>query len=534
MSFWTSYLQAAEAGQPVWLGDLKASAASAAEAAPLVLRLTGLDGTQADFPLSLPPWEGEAERAFAQDLLCASVFNLLSARGGRGLTLCFDTRNAALGALVGALPGVFQLNDARRGGLGKAISVSNRITGGRFAFSTLDIRDFAPLPPPPAPARENLAGRLLAAAERASRGLCAGLDVGGTDVKLAVARGGELLLTRDFDWDPALSPTAAGLIDPMLTLLEDTLRDCGAAGFDAIGLSFPDVVIADRICGGETPKTRGIRDNPALDYEEEFAKISALGERLRVLCVPGGRVHLTNDGNMAAFTAAVELAFSGAALEGGVLAHSLGTDLGSGWLRPDGRIPAIPLEAYDFLFDLGSRPQRAWPAADLRSVCNENSGLPGARRYLGQAACFRMAQELEPSLLAGFAIEADAALMIPSEQRKPCLEHLMAEAERGDAAAEEIFRRVGGHLGQVSREIGALLRPETKERYLYGRFVKRERCFALIREGCAAVLPELLLIAADENLARSPLMRQLAARDGAAVAAFGQAVGAITYPWTEE
>ena len=29
-------------------------------------------------------------------------------------------------------------------------------------------------------------------------------------------------------------------------------------------------------------------------------------------------------------------------------------------------------------------------------------------------------------------------------------------------------------------------------------------------------------------------MRQLAARDGAAVAAFGQAVGAITYPWTEE
>ena len=48
--------------------------------------------------------------------------------------------------------------------------------------------------------------------------------------------------------------------------------------FDAIGLSFPDVVIDNRIVGGETYKTRGMRNNPALDYETEFAKVGRLRE----------------------------------------------------------------------------------------------------------------------------------------------------------------------------------------------------------------------------------------------------------------
>ena len=101
-------------------------------------------------------------------------------------------------------------------------------------------------------------------------------------------------------------------------------------------------------------------------------------------------------------------------------------------------------------------------------------------------------------------------------------------------AAEEIFRRIGRHLAQVNREMDFILHPETQTRYLYGRFVKRARCFALIREGCAEVLPGLRLVAADENLACSPLMRQLAQREGVTVAQFGQAVGAIYFALLEE
>ena len=82
--------------------------------------------------------------------------------------------------------------------------------------------------------------------------------------------------------------------------------------FDAIGLSFPDVVIDNRIVGGETYKTRGMRNNPALDYETEFAKIGRLRELLAAYTGSENRVLLTNDGPMAAFTEAVEQAAAGA------------------------------------------------------------------------------------------------------------------------------------------------------------------------------------------------------------------------------
>lgn len=542
-SFYKPYITAAEAGQTVWLGDLRASGALAPEVERLVLRLTGCDGGTEDFPLFLPPWSGDRERELARSMLCAFVFNLLSARGGRELRVFYRTENAALGALVGELGELFQLRESPRRGYGKAVSVSNRINlalGGRpFAIAAEDLRACAPLPPRRKAPAADPTGKLRRAAREAEDAFCCGMDVGGTDVKLAVSRGGELLLTREFDWDPSQSPTAERIAAPLMRLMDEALAECGEGRrFDAVGLSFPDVVIRGRILGGETPKTRGLRDNPALDYEIEFQKLGALRERMLERCVPGGRVRLTNDGNMAAFSAAMELACGGeTSLEGGVVAHSLGTDLGSGWLLPDGRVPELPLEMYDFLVDLGSFPQRRYDPTDLRSVCNENSGLPGARRYLGQAACYRMAWELEPSLLDGFTEEREGLLRIrssPCDLRKPCLEHLMAQAEQGLPEAEEIFRRIGAHLAQVSREMALILHPETELRTLYGRFVKRPRCFKLIREGCAAVLPELRLTAADESLACSPLMRRLAQREGVTVAQFGQAVGAIYFAMMED
>ena len=84
----------------------------------------------------------------------------------------------------------------------------------------------------------------------------------------------------------------------------------------------------------------------------------------------------------AGLMAAMELAAGEGApsLRDGLIAHSLGTDLGTGWLLPDGSVPPLPLEFYDLILDLGSRPARALPPEDLRAVRNPNSGLPGARR----------------------------------------------------------------------------------------------------------------------------------------------------------
>ncbi len=128
---------------------------------------------------------------------------------------------------------------------------------------------------------------------------------------------------------------------------------------DVLGVSFPDVVIRDRIVGGETPKTQGMRSNPAADYEDAFAELGGLLERLQPLCREGAALHMTNDGHIAAFTAAAELAWSrNPDFSGGVIAHALGTDFGMGFLAPDGTIPEMPMEPFN-----ASRPPAAAAAS---------------------------------------------------------------------------------------------------------------------------------------------------------------------------
>ena len=195
----------------------------------------------------------------------------------------------------------------------------------------------------------------------------------------------------------------------------------------------------------------------------------------------------------------------------------------------------MPLELYDLILDLGSRPSAALPPEDLRSTRNANSGLPGARRYLGQAACYRMAQELESAMLEGFTEETDGLLQIrssPRDLRKPCLEHLMQLAEEGDADASAIFRDIGENLSAVTREMEYLLHPAAKSRFLFGRFIKRPKVFRLLEEGFHRGVGDVTLIPSDEGLANTELMRELAQSKDATVAQFGQAVGAIYFAVT--
>lgn len=524
----SSLLQQAEAGAPLWLPDLRAQFASAPDALPLVLRLTCPDGVERDYRLALPRWGTEAERDFLRQFLCAHVYNLLSAYSGSAICFFCD---APLRELAAELPACFDRPD----GLGKVRNIARRICGD-LCFRFAPLAEYAPRESGAAPGGTALGERLRQCCRAAETGGIVGLDVGGSDIKLAAVLDGRLLYTEEYDWNPAASPTAEGIIGPILALLQEARAHMEREGGElkAVGLSFPDVVIHDRIVGGETPKTKGMRENTALDYETEFGKIRELKQEILALCAPGGRCRICNDGSMAAFTAAAELAAGGEdeAVAAGVIAHSLGTDLGTGWLLPDGTIPPIPLEMYDLLLDLGSFPAAALPPADLRSSRNENSGMAGLRRYLGQAAAYRLAWELEPSLLSDFAREEAGVLTIPTapqDLRKPALAHLMARAEAGQPEAEEIFRSIGRNLAVVVREMDWIFGETPPIRFLFGRFVKSPRCFALLREGFDEAGTGVGLEAADEELANTPLMRQLAAQKGVTVAQFGQAVGAVYF-----
>jgi hypothetical protein len=313
--------------------------------------------------------------------------------------------------------------------------------------------------------------------------------------------------------------------------------------FDAIGLCFPDVVVRNRVVGGEVPKTRAMRRNTGRDFEKQFVELTDLNVKLEALCRDGGAVMNTNDGPMAAFTAAVELAASPTPELGrrGVFAHSLGTDLGTGLALADGSIPEIPLEVYNLILDLGSATARELPPEDLRSLANTNTGIPGTPQKLAsQAGAFRLADTAitrsRPDLALeiadrGFVVEDGGVKTVPEEpidQRKPYLAFLMERAAT-DPEIAEVFRTIGEYMAVVFDETEHILRTGLDERFLFGRFVKMPACFALMQEGAARRNPRVHFVAADSEMAYTPLMQALAADPDYTVAQFGQAIGAVYF-----
>jgi hypothetical protein len=311
---------------------------------------------------------------------------------------------------------------------------------------------------------------------------------------------------------------------------------------DGIGVCFPDVVIDDQIVGGETYKTRGIR-NASADYEAEFRKLSSLQTLLLAQCKPHGKVHLSNDGSLAAYTAAVELAHSAEAqsVVSGVFAHTLGTELGTGWIDETGEIPQIPLEVYNCIIDLGNHPARAYHELDARSVNNFNTGLSGTlQKYCSQSGAYRLALRLfeteAPARYAelfdkGFLEQTSGGVFVrqtPNDMRKSLLEYLMRLASEGDTVAEEIFREIGEYLAVTFEESEWMLSPKSRERILFGRFVKHKRCFDLMQEGANA-RNLVRFVAGDGTLAFTPVMLELKNDPAYTVAQFGQAVGAAYF-----
>jgi hypothetical protein len=247
---------------------------------------------------------------------------------------------------------------------------------------------------------------------------------------------------------------------------------------------------------------------------------------------------------MAGFTAAVELGVTDpAAIADGVFAHTLGTELGTGWVTETGTIPDIPLEIYNCIIDLGSYPERQCAPDDVRSVNNFNTRLAGTlQKYTSQSGVFRLAAKYlpdqDPALFAelverGLLTVASDGLFVPTEprdMRKPLLEFLMSAAERGGhPAVDRIFREIGEFMAVAWLESKWLLDPAVDARILFGRLVKRRACFDLMVEGARAIAPALVLEVADDEMANTDLMRQLRDSEVYTVAQFAQAIGAVHY-----
>ncbi len=602
----SSFLTSCQSGETVFITDVREALAKLEHSESLHCLLALPDGRNVKhFELMLPAFEptDEAEYGFIKDYVSAEVYNHLTTLGGVRLDIYVNSSWArGIADELGTTFGI-ETNRAERTGYARITNVADRMQNALYPPSAnqqaksfvIDIHDAADFPGVPSPYKFRAPSSSIFAdvAEGLADKIICGLDVGGTDIKGAIAVRGGLAGLKEYDWNPATFGLAEELIDPILAIarllrakisLEEapehpnsdllnalltramrkdaTLAEIVSAagqietalgdsliGLDAIGLCFPDVVVKNKVVGGEVPKTKGMRDNSALDFEAQFSKITDLDVRLGEICGEDGVVMITNDGPMASFTAAVELAASPQAsqIEDGVFAHTLGTDLGTGLVLGDGTIPEIPLEAYNMIVDLGSYPAREIPAADARSMNNTNTGIPGTlQRFTSQTGAFRLALKYFPTDRPDLVDEirnkgylrtedyGEGALEIvpesPEDMRKALLAHLMDLTTREhDNTTERIFREIGRFLAVVWQETEYILQTGINSRFLFGRLVKVSRCFDLMREGAAQRESRLELIAADSEMAFTPLMKALDSEPEYTVAQFGQAIGAVYF-----
>ena len=587
-----SFMERAKQDLPVYITDVRKNFLSC-DGVDLNLDLTGFNGIIRRITLRIPAGhlETEAELNFVREYLFAEVYNILSALGGKRLDIYTDPFCDVLQRILNNIPKTFGCGEARkdRKGYGRCVNVIERMLdsqgiAGPFVMEVHDGRRLPVLPIEPCGSID-MEARFLKAFQGIENKILCGIDVGGTDIKLSASVRGKLCYLKEYDWFPAMFTRSSQLIEPILLLtrllrariscdmasIDETIvvaldraitehlpdsemesaisaaesaLDDRLTGFDGIGLCFPDVVIRNKIVGGEVFKTRGIRDNPAIEYEAEFRKLMDLDDMLTQYCAPNGKVRTTNDGPMAAFTAAMELIAQGKSsrLKDGRFAHTLGTELGTGWIDEAGDIPEIPLEVYNFIIDLGSLGARRYHPDDLRSINNFNTGLPGTlQKFMAQNGVFRLAIKASQSgdgslyhelLEKGFIEEGKDGVFVvlePKDMRKPLLEFLMGRCEAGDSEMESVFLEVGRSTGITFCETEHILSPKTKERIMYGRLVKTPRCFELIRKGAGQVDASLQLSVADDQSAFSDLMRQLRAHHVYSVAQFAQSVGALYY-----
>lgn len=600
------FLKSAKAGNPVYISmvnetfnNLKAS-----EKQTMYCLLTLLENENKKlFEISLPLFENLSteEIDFVKSYVWAEIYNILSSLGGKVMNIYIDQHNKHLTTLANELNEVFCISSERsqRKGYGRSVNVIDRMLGtlcpGEPGFKFI-VNNLSEIPQ--AAFNENIPPQaseiFTKVTENLKDKIICGIDVGGTDIKIVLVNDGKIACYKEYDWFPASFTRSNQLVEPICLMVRlmrakislDKLEDASlekaslvseidealdkkaSNGFmikaaekaeeylagryseiNSIGICFPDVVVKNKIVGGEVYKTRGIRNNPEIDYEDDFLKLTNLNDELHKLIDKNGSVNIINDGPMASFTAAVELAASGSpqTVEKGVFAHTLGTELGTGWVNGDGFIPDIPLEVYNFIIDLGSFVEKQFPTDDLRSINNFNTGLPGTlQKYCSQSGVFRLALKYFPKqrpdlfnelIEKGFVVtrevDGNTGYYVPTEpidQRKPFLEHMMALPEReNDETNALIWRDIGEFLAVTWLETEKILSPGIASRVLFGRLVKNRRCFELILEGARAIKPDIELDIADAGMANTTLMKQLESHPEYTVAQFAQAVGAVYF-----
>jgi hypothetical protein len=218
-------LESAAAGDSVYINQVRTCFESLERNYAIEARLLLIDGEHyRHFTFKVPrELDDRTTRILAGDYLKAEIYNILSSLGGRSLSLYIDTSQTTLGILLEEVKNEFGISKPRaaRSGYGRCVNVTDRMlealsVGGGDSFD-MEVRDINALPALP-DYEEDLnddAEVFRRPVRMLGNKKVLGVDIGGTDIKLALICGGEILCLKEYDWFPAQFRESRQLVYPI-------------------------------------------------------------------------------------------------------------------------------------------------------------------------------------------------------------------------------------------------------------------------------------------------------------------------------
>lgn len=517
----------------------------------------------------------EQEYGLYRNYLLAMMNNLLVSFGGAKLVI-YHEKEDGLDALIQDAISEFHAEAPRndRTGYGVYLNYINRMNTflglGRFSFEVHPLEEYPRLSPEKEyriyiPGDEQKEKELLRRSARELTGTCiCSLDVGGNSIKGAVVKDGKIAVLKEYCWYPTGCKVAEEMNDPMILMVrflsactgllerDGDLEGARAAlektvpygellkatealeaegivtegRFDSVVAGFPDIVVHNKIAGGESFKHQGLKNNPDTDYEIEFFRTSDLDEMLAPYAKADAPVVVLNDGNAASYITSVEQAFAEESIldENGLFANTIGTEMGTGFISRGGTIQHIPLEGFQHVIDLGNEEYKRYPASDIRSVNSTNTGIPGVvQKYISQMGLFRMAitwmyehqdpmfEELQEKGLLSFDRESDkmTAVLEPKDRRGELTRFLVSLLEQRHPAVVYAYETMGKAMG-ILIDQDRLIFPEIAPvRLLSGGIIADNRACELLRKGLKEYNSGYEVIRLDEETMYSPLLKSM-------------------------
>ncbi len=164
------------------------------------------------------------------------------------------------------------------------------------------------------------------------KGLRVGIDLGASSIKAVLMNEGELLRSEILEWSPSDATHGDYILAKVMTAIDSV---CPGRGFVSIGISTAGIIAHNEIISSSL-------------YRSLNEEIKLIAHLKSIYSVP---ISVINDGDAAAL----------AVQRSGVLAFALGSDLGGGYVTPEGKITGYLNELAFVPFDLSdSAPECGW------------------------------------------------------------------------------------------------------------------------------------------------------------------------------